>query len=187
VADFPAVAAVLAAAVRRAGGDMNKLTRILKHLSYPDWWMRRVLPPGSLRRIEKAVAASEAGHGGEIRVAFETSLGWLSLFKGQTTRERAEDVFSRLRVWDTEDNNGVLIYMLLADRQFEIVADRGVAHVVGHEEWARLCSEMEARFRSQGYEVALLYGIQVIGQWLQARFPRLHDDVNELPDRPMML
>ena len=166
---------------------MNKLIRMLKHLSYPDWWMRRVLPPDSLHRIEQAVAASEAGHGGEIRIAFETSLGWLSLFKGQTTRQRAEDVFSRLRVWDTEDNNGVLIYMLLADRQFEIVADRGLAHVVEHEEWARLCNEMEARFHDQGYEEAFLYGIQVIGQWLKARFPHLPGDANELPDRPVIL
>jgi len=166
---------------------MNKLIRMLKHLSYPDWWLRRVLPPDSLHRIEKAVAGSEAGHGGEIRVAFETSLGLLPLLRGQTTRSRAEEVFSMLRVWDTEANNGVLIYLLFADHQFEIVADRGVARLVEPAHWAHLVSEMEARLGTRGYEEALLYGIQEIGQWVQLKFPQASGDVNELPDRPVML
>jgi uncharacterized membrane protein len=167
--------------------DMHKLIRVFRHLSYPSWWLRRVLPRSSLDRIGKAVADSEAHHGAEIRVALETSLGWRSLLQGETARQRAEAVFTSLRVWNTELNNGVLIYLLLADREFEIVADRGLARVVEQAEWEQLCRTMEADFRAGRHEKALLHGIDVIGKRLGTLYPHLANDTNELPDRPVIL
>ncbi len=166
---------------------MNGIVRILKHLRYPGWWLRRVLSPATLGRIEQAVADSEAGHGGQIRVALETGLGLFALLKGQTARQRAEEVFSQLRVWDTELNNGVLIYWLLADRKFEIIADRGLTRAVDPQGWARLCRDMEVHFQAGRHEAALLHGIEAIGNYLEVLYPRHTDDTNELPNRPAIL
>jgi uncharacterized membrane protein len=166
---------------------MNGLVRILKHLSYPDWWLHRTFTRDALDRIAKAVAASEAGHGAEIRVAIETRIGLLSLLNGQSARKRAEEVFSQLRVWDTEANNGVLIYVLLAERRFEIVADRAISRVVPQDEWEGLCREMGELLCSGRQEAAVVRGIEVIGTRFAALFPRSSNDVNELPDRPAVL
>lgn len=166
---------------------MYTLKRMLRHLGIPRWWLRRVLPPASLLRIEMEVADSETRHGAEIRVALEANLGLAPLMQGQTARQRAEAVFSSLRVWDTELNNGVLIYLLLADREFEIVADRGLAKAIDQSEWERLCREMEAHFQQGRHEDGLIHGVHVIGKKLEALFPRLAGDVNELPDRPVIL
>ncbi len=181
------VEVVLAAAAPRAGGDMQMLKRLFKHLSYPAWWLHRVIPQSSLDRIEKAITDSEAHHGAEIQVALETGLGIGHLAKGKTARQRAEEVFSLLRVWDTELNNGVLIYVLLADREFEIVADRGLARSIEQEEWERLCRTMEKHFRAGQHELALLHGIETIGKRLEVLYPRLVSDINELPNRPVIL
>lgn len=166
---------------------MNRLLRTLTHLSLPDWWLHRTLPRAALDRIERAVADSEARHGAEIRVVLETGLGWLPLLKGQTARQRAEALFATLRVWDTDLNNGVLIYLLLADHEFEIVADRGVARAVGQDQWEALCRAMETHFRAGRHEEALLHGIRELGKRLEALYPRRADAANELPDRPLIL
>jgi uncharacterized membrane protein len=166
---------------------MNRLMRTLTHLTLPDWWLRRTLSRAALDRIERAVTDSEARHGAEIRVVLETGLGLLPLLKGQTARQRAEALFASLRVWDTELNNGVLIYLLLADREFEIVADRGVARAIGQDQWEGLCRAMETHFRAGHHEAALLYGIGELGKRLEALYPHRADDADELPDRPLIL
>ncbi len=163
------------------------LTRVLKHLLYPDWLARRAFPPAAMARIEAAIAASEARHRGEIRFAVETALALFPLLRGLSARERALEVFSELRVWDTEDNNGVLIYLLLADRDVEILADRGIARAIPPEEWAAICREMERRFRAGRYEEGVLLGIAEIDRRLARCYPRLGEDSNELPDRPVRL
>lgn len=163
------------------------LKRFVRHHAVPAWWLQRALPSASLDRIKTAVSAAEAGHAAEIRVAIEPRLGLMSLLRSQTPRQRAEEVFSLLRVWDTAANNGVLIYVLLADRQFEIVADRGIAAAVPQAEWERLCQEMENHFRSGRHEEAVLHGIRAIGERFEPLFPRYGGDVNELPDQPALL
>lgn len=163
------------------------LLRILKHLLYPDWIVRRTFPPSVMARIEAAIAASEAGHRGEIRFAVEASLDLRPLLAGQSARERAVEVFSALRVWDTEENNGVLIYLLLADHDVEIVADRGVSRALPSDDWAAVCRAMEAHFRAGRYTDGVLAGVQEIGRRLSALYPRTGADVNELPDRPVRL
>ncbi|MBP2688750.1 MAG: hypothetical protein H6Q83_937 [Deltaproteobacteria bacterium] len=137
--------------------------------------------------IDKAIKASEAAHCGEIRFVVEGALHIESLLRGQSARERAIDVFSQLRIWDTARNNGVLIYLLLADRDVEIVADRGIDAKVGPQGWERICRKMEAAFRQADYEGGVVGGIQEVTRHLAEHFPPRGDDRNELPDKPVLL
>nr|BAL55700.1 hypothetical conserved protein [uncultured Gammaproteobacteria bacterium] len=146
-----------------------------------------MLPERALQAIAQAIAQSEREHTGEIRVAVEAALDWRRLLRRQSVRERALEVFEKLRVWDTEDNNGVLIYLLLADRQVEIVADRGLARRVGPDEWQRICQAMEAAFRQGRFAEGLLAGVAAVGEKLKRHFPGPDRAGNELPDRPCLL
>ena len=163
------------------------MERITRHLMATKWMVRRAFPGGTLAEIDKAIKASEATHSGEIRFAVEGALQTEPLLRGQTARERAIDVFSQLRIWDTERNNGVLIYLLLADRDVEIVADRGIDAKVGTEEWERICREMEAAFRKGDFRGGVAGGIREVTRHLAAHFPATGDDRNELPDKPVVL
>lgn len=149
--------------------------------------VNRAFPGDTLIAIDRAIKASEGAHRGEIRFAVEGALHIEPLLRGQTARERAIDVFSQLRVWDTEGNNGVLIYLLLADRDVEIVADRGIDAKVGPQEWERICRKMEAAFRQADYEGGVVGGIQEVTRHLAEHFPPIGDDRNELPDKPVVL
>ena len=151
------------------------------------WIVKRAFPRDTLTAIDKAIKASEAMHRGEIRFAVEGALHIEPLLRGQTARERAIDVYSQLRVWDTEHNNGILIYLLLADRDVEIVADRGVDAKVGPEEWGKICRKMEAAFRTADYEGGVVAGIQEVTRHLVRHFPPIGGDRNELPDKPVVL
>lgn len=163
------------------------LARIFKHLFFPDWWWRRNLPEAAMRRMQAAVAEAEMGHSAEIRIAVEASLDLPALLHGVLARARAVEVFSRLRVWDTEENNGVLLYVLLADRDVEIVADRGVAKRLQQAEWEQICREMEVLFRAGRQEEALMAGVRRIGAKLAMLYPDGEKMANQLPDRPVML
>jgi len=147
----------------------------------------RAFADASLRAIEAAIRDSERTHAGEIRLAVEPALEIGALLKGQSARERALEVFSALRVWDTEQNNGVLIYLLLADQDVEIVADRGIHAKAGPEAWEAICQQMEAAFREGRMEQGALEGIREVGTLLARHFPSGGPDANELPDRPVML
>ncbi|SDH90453.1 MULTISPECIES: TPM domain-containing protein [unclassified Nitrosomonas] len=164
------------------------LMRIIRHLFIGQIAVKRALPPASLARIEQAIKQSEMNHDGEILFAVEASLNLVSLLKRQSARERAIDIFSLLRVWDTHHNNGVLVYLLLADHDVEIVADRGIYAKVGHVEWERICHEMEAAFRKRQFEKGVLTAIGAIDDQLKKHFPaELKGRENELPDRPVVL
>jgi len=168
------------------GGDMN-IKRIIKHLTMTHWQVRRAFPGDTLQAIEKAIKAVETTHLGEIRFAVEGALHSTPLFKRQTARERALEVFSQLRVWDTEHNNGVLIYLLLADRDVEIVADRGVHAKVGQQEWEAICRTMETAFKQGRYQEGVIGGIQAVAEHLTKHFPAGGVNPNELPDKPVVL
>jgi hypothetical protein len=163
------------------------LKRIVRHLMVTRWTVKRAFPRDALAAIEKAIKGSEIGHRGEIRFAVEGALHIEPLLRGQTARERAIDVFSQLRIWDTEHNNGVLIYLLLADRDVEIVADRGIHAKVGAEEWERICRKMEAAFRQADFEGGGIDGIREVTRQLAGHFPPTGDDRNELPDKPVVV
>ena len=164
-----------------------KIKRIVKHLLVTDGQVGRVFPRSSLNKIEQAIKASETTHVGEIRFAVEGALDGAPLFKGQSARDRAIDLFSQLRVWDTQHNTGVLIYLLLADRAVEIVADRGIHAKVDAQEWSKVCHQMEAAFRQSNFEGGVVSGVQAVTQHLVKHFPADGGNGNELPDKPVVL
>jgi uncharacterized membrane protein len=163
------------------------IKRILKHLLQTQWQVNRAFPRPTLIAIEQAIQASENAHAGEIRFVVEGALDGAPLFKGQSARERAIDVYSLLRIWDTEHNNGVLIYLLLADRDVEIVADRGIHTKVGSQEWENICRTMETTFKQADYKSGVVSGIQAVTQHLIRYFPASGAGQNELPDKPVVL
>jgi uncharacterized membrane protein len=161
------------------------LSRAFRHLATPAWVVSNAFPAQALAKIEAAITATEKTHGGEIRFAVEGNLNARQLWLGETARERALEVFSQLGVWDTEANNGVLIYVLWADHDVEIVADRGFNGKVTNEEWAAVCSAMERRFKAHDPVGAVVQGVQDVGALIARHFPVV--DQNELPDRPVVL
>ena len=140
-----------------------------------------------LARIEQAIKAGEATHSGQVRFVVEGALDGAPLFRNQPARERALDIFSQLRIWDTAHNNGVLIYLLLADRDVEIVADRGIDAKVGAAGWEKICGEMEIEFRAGNYERGVIKGIEAVSRELAKHFPRTGGGRNELPDAPVVI
>ena len=163
------------------------IKRIARHLLVTDGQVGRSFGRSTLDKIEAAIKASEAGHVGEIRFVVEGGLDGAPLFKGQSARERAIELFSQLRVWDTELNTGVLIYLLLADRAVEIVADRGIDAKVDSQEWSKVCHQMEAAFRQSDFEGGVVGGVQAVTRHLLQHFPSDSHDRNELPDKPVVL
>ena len=166
---------------------MIELKRLFKHLLSPQWRTRRVFPKHALRAIEEAIASSETRHQGELRFIAEGGLDLSHLLHGTIARERALELFSRFRVWDTEHNSGVLIYVQLVDRQVEILADRGIHKKVGNDAWQRICHEMEQAFRADRFEAGAVAGIQAVGQILAEHFPADTENPDELPNTPAMI
>ena len=138
------------------------IKRITRHLVEHHWRVRRLFPPEVLGQIEKAIKAGEATHAGQVRFVVEGSLEGRPLFVGQSARERALDLFSQLRIWDTAHNNGVLIYLLLADRKVEIVADRGIDAKVGAVGWVKICKTMETDFKAGNFSGGVIKGIAAV-------------------------
>jgi uncharacterized membrane protein len=164
-----------------------ELRRLGRHLVTPDWLVRQVFPRPAMMRIEQAIAGAEARHSGQIRFAVEAALDPWSVLRSLSARERALEVFSTLRVWDTERNNGVLIYLLLADRDVEIVADRAISAKVKPEDWQAICWEMETQFRRRDFERAIVSGVGAVAALLARHFPPGERPVNELPNAPVQL
>lgn len=163
------------------------MKRLLKHLCSGQLHVRRVFPPQVMQNIEAAIHAAERAHQGEIRFVVEAGLDILPLLKNLSARERALEVFSHLRVWDTELNNGILIYLLLADHDVEIVADRGVHAKVGHQAWEEICRDMESLFRAGHFEAGVIAGVKSISRHLERYYPKHSADTNELSDGPIVL
>ena len=163
------------------------IKRIGKHLLEHRWRVRRIFPPEALAVIERTIKEGEATHSGQVRFAVEGALDGKPLFKDQSARERALDIFSQLRIWDTAHNNGVLIYLLLADHDVEIVADRGIDAKVGTAGWEKICKSMETDFRAGNFAGGVVKGIQAVSQQLAAHFPRHGKGPNELPDMPVVI
>lgn len=168
---------------------MNRFVRLFRHLIETRAATRARFMPAVLDRIEAAVRATEALHRGEIRFVIETDLDAWSILDGKTPRARALEVFALAHVWDTEENNGVLIHVLFADRDVEIVADRGYAGRVAQDEWEGVCRAMESEFRAGRWEQGAIAGIEAAGRVVATHYPRREGatDRNELPDRPLLL
>ena len=162
------------------------LTRLLKHRRFDERDAQRMLGAGALERIGARVAASELQHSGEIRVCVEAGLPWSYLRRGASARERAVAMFGKLRVWDTEHKNGVLIYLLIAEHAIEIVADRGLARRVDAAEWQRITATMKTAFQRGEFEAGLNQAVDAVDALLREHFALAPGEINpnELPDTP---
>jgi uncharacterized membrane protein len=161
--------------------------RFLAHLSTTRLRLRRSFPDATLSAIEREITRGESTHDGELRFAIEVALHPLAALRGQPARDRAVTLFANLGVWDTAANNGVLIYVLLADHCVEIVADRGYNGRVTATEWAGVCHLMERAFAASGYEAGALEGVRAASAIIARFYPPTGDGRNELPDRPVVL
>jgi uncharacterized membrane protein len=167
-----------------------QIGRLIRHVTATHWRTRMLFPTATLDAIEQAIKRAEQMHAGEIRFAIESALTPSHILNDVSPRAHALEVFSHLRVWDTEVNNGVLIYVQLADRNVEIVADRGFQGRVSPAEWEAVCRLMEEHFRAGRFQVGSIAGVEAIGNLLARHFP--HGSAkgvqsNQLPDRPTLL
>ncbi len=162
------------------------ITRLLKHRRFDERDAQRLLGAGALQRVQARVAASEIGHSGEIRVCVEAGLPLSYLRRKATPRERALAMFGKLRVWDTENNNGVLVYLLIAERAIEIVADRGLARHVSDSAWQVITTAMKAAFQRGEFEAGLNRAVDAVDALLREHFAQAPGEANpnELPDAP---
>jgi len=165
------------------------LKRIFKHRLLDEGDALRALGPGAVERLHARVQASELEHSGEVRVCVEAGLPLAYLRRNATVRERAVALFGELRVWDTEANNGVLIYLLLAEHKIEIVADRGLNRLVSAEQWQALLAGMAAAFKAGQFEAGLMQAIDIVDGLLAQHYPLREGEVNpnELPDAPLVI
>lgn len=160
--------------------------RIWRHLFAPS--LHRAFSEDRLRAITDAIAAGERRHGGQVMFAVEADLPWLALWQGVTPRQRAEQAFAQLRTWDTEQNNGVLVYLLLADHAIELVADRGLRGRVGETQWQAICAHMQSLLRADDLQQAVLLAIAEVSDVLAGHYPPgsgSQDDA--LPNTPQLL
>ncbi len=164
-----------------------QIGRALRHLFSTRWGTRRRFTPAVRARIEAAIQALENRHAGELRFAIETAFDLPELWWGLTPRQRAVNVFGQLGVWDTAGNNGVLIYVLVADHDVEIVADRALAARVPQADWDAICREMESAFRAGRYGEGAEAGIAGVGRLLARHFPGHGGDPDEQPNAPVIL
>jgi len=171
---------------------LERLLRLLRHRWVDDRALRQALPPALRQRLQQRVQASERHHSGEIRILIEAGLPSSYLLRRapirQIIRQRALTQFGKLRVWDTEHNNGVLIYLLLAERAIEIVADRGVDRLVDRPQWQAMVARMQAAFRQGHFEAGLNDVLDTLTAVLVQHFPLAPDaaNPNELPDAPLL-
>ena len=163
------------------------MARLVRHLFCDYWSVSRAFPKAALDRIEQTIGAEELRHDGEIRFAVEASLPLRDYFARVNARDRAVELFSRMRVWDTERNTGVLIYLLLADRRVEVVADRGINAKVDEKAWEAVCRDMQRAFREHRFEAGALAGIRAVSELLAANFPPQAGNPNELSNRPTIV
>ena len=170
----------------------TRLGRLWRHRFTDEADVRRILPADAMERLTRRVAASEHRHSGQIRICVEAGLPTSYLWRDAPARERAVMLFGKLRVWDTEQNNGVLIYLLLAEHAIEIVADRGIDRNVDDAEWAAMTQRMAAAFREGRFEDGVTQALEEVSALLVNHFPRDSGDAgeassNELPDAPVVI
>lgn len=166
---------------------IGSIRRFFVHLLSGPWLVRRYFSASAMSSIERAIEASEHSHSGQICFVVEAGLHPSGVMMGLSPKTRALEVFSTLRVWDTGQNNGVLIYLLMADHDVEIIADRGFNQRVSAEGWAQICRDMEQQFAQGEFEAGVLHGVERISQLLQQYFPANQNNENELPNQPILI
>ena len=165
----------------------HPIIRFVKHLFSHPWQAKRHFSTAALHNIEQAIEASERKHLGEIRFIVEIGLHPLEILYKKTPKRRALELFGSLNIWDTEHNNGVLIYLLLVDKDVEIVADRGINKHVGHAGWEKICQDMESLFRRGEFEAGVLQGVAEISAELEKHYPIAGANKNEISNKPLII
>jgi uncharacterized membrane protein len=163
-----------------------ELERFWRHVVMTPWKAARAFPAATMERIQREIAEQEARHRGEVCFVVEAELTTAQLWQGLTSRERARQVFAAEGIWNTEENNGVLIYVLLAEHKVEIVADRGIDRRADPGAWQGIVDAMDAHFRAGRFEQGAVEGLQAVGALLQRHFPAQGEARNELADRPIL-
>ncbi len=166
---------------------MVKRKRWLRHVCMPPWYWRRKFTKAILQEIEQAITESEQLHNGELRFVIENALSPWRVWQGLTVQQRALELFAQLGIWDTEENSGVLIYVSLADREVQILADRGIAKRVGQAEWQTIASSMQRAFKVGQFQQGALLGIQQTTLLLATHFPPVAGKANQLPNQATIL
>ncbi len=161
--------------------------RLWAHLASDARTLKRNFDDALLERVERAIGASERAHSAELRVAIEAALPLAQVWRGRAPRERALEVFGQLGVWDTEGNNGVLLYVLWADHAVEIVADRAAAEAIAPQRWREVCDALSAAYRAGDFERGTIAAIDRIDELLVEAFPAPAAGPDELPNRPVLL
>ena len=165
---------------------INTFKRLLRHSWFGAADAKRAVPPALQQQLQAQIKASEAQHSGQIRLVVEAALPLSYIWRGLAARARAVMLFGKLRVWDTERNNGVLIYLLLAERKIEIVADRGLQHLVAKAVWNETIGRMRKSLHSKQFEAGLTLAIEDVSKLLIEHFPDSLQHPNELPDTPII-
>lgn len=163
------------------------LKRIFRHLTTTSAAGRRAFPPAGMEAIQAAIARGEKLHRAEIRLMVETSMDVGALLEGRSSRHRALELFSEYRIWDTEENSGILVYINLADHQVEIIADRGVNKLLDAAQWQQVCRTITAGFAAGRYDESVVEAIDSLNATLHPSLPAGDDNPNELSNRPLML
>ena len=166
---------------------MNTLKRLWRHLTTTRAFGRHAFPKEVLAEIQQTIAQGEQLHRAEVRIIIEPALPLDDVLEGTHPRARARELFSDYRVWDTEENSGVLIYLNLADHQVEIVADRGVGRLVQSAEWQAICDTMTRELRRGAYRESTIAALQQLNLLLQQRLPPNGERANQLSDKPIVL
>ncbi|WP_151447414.1 TPM domain-containing protein [Lacisediminimonas profundi] len=163
------------------------MKRLFRHLTTTSAAGRRAFPPEGMKAIQAAIARGEKAHRAEIRLMVEPAMSFGDLLEGRTARHRARALFTEYRIWDTEENCGILVYINLADRMVEIVADRGVNKLLEAAQWQQVCRTITAGFAAGRYDESVVEAIDQLNGMLHADFPAEDHNPNELPNRPLML
>lgn len=166
----------------------SRAKRLFHHLLGTRSAARRAFPSPLLKSIQASIAAGEERHRAQVKLIVEAALSAGAVWRGESARQRAHELFARYRVWDTEENCGVLLYVNLADHKVEIVADRSAARAVTREQWQEVCSIMSAGYARGDYRDGTLAALERLHAILADAMPRHGGpDRNELSDKPVML
>lgn len=166
---------------------MEKLSRVFSHLFTFTRSGKQAFPEATLQAIQEVITEGEKLHRAEVQIIIEPSLPFSVVWAGTSSRERAIDLFSQHRIWDTEENSGVLIYIDLADHQVEIVADRGISHITTGDEWQAVCRTMTSGFAQGKYHESVIAALKLLNDILHEHLPDTENLPNQLPNRPIIL
>jgi uncharacterized membrane protein len=166
---------------------MKLFPRLFRHFLITAQHGRRAFPESTLKAIQKAIAHGEKRHRAEVRLMIEASLPLHEVLAGTSPRQRARELFSEYRVWDTEENCGILIYINLADHDVEIVTDRAVGRTLGHDAWESVCQMMTGGYKQGQFEDSTVAAVERLNDLLEAAFPDDGSRANQLSNRPLML